>query len=88
MTLEEAFAIIKPAQDKVLADYAALSPDQRRAAALAEIEEARAHDARAHLASVHLSAAMACARARLLGLPDPEESRRIITVLPVELPDA
>lgn len=65
-----------------------LSPDQRRAAALVPGEEAAAEAARTRLASIQLSAAMACATARLMGLPDPEESRRIISVLPVEAPDA
>lgn len=64
------------------------APDQSRAAAILPAEERAAEAARAHLASIQLAAAMACVTSRLLGLPDPEESRHIISVLPVERPDA
>ncbi len=60
-----------------------LDPNQARAAAILADEEALTRAARAQLDAVVLIVI-----AKLEGLPEPEEARRIITALPAEYPDA
>lgn len=58
-------------------------PNQIRAAAILENEEALTRAARAQLDAV-----AQIVIAELEGLPEPEEARRIIRALPEEYPDA